>query len=209
MFKVSSFSKLFFVIGLLFLGSWFAFLSYQDSVKPTMPAEVEYLFRNYLKEASARGVDLSSKYVGIEFSEVGQEIYSDNQTAKCVYFPKPKVFINRTFWNQNSIAVRELIIFHELTHCLWFKPHYRKGYHLMNPISDQATLALYTNYRSKFLDDLFDSSKYSLMNIAQDYWVSITDLKNNQMFWAIMCIILIFLSREAFIYKIKKSKIAL
>ena len=151
-------------------------------------------YQSYLKEASLRNINLEKKYVKIEYDELNT--LNSNEYARCVYFPKPHIIVNKKeiFYNQNS-EMKELILFHELTHCLLLKPHVNdKNYHIMNERSSDNLIYMYRLYRSDMLNRLFDSNTYSNQDYFNkflgDYFIH---MQNNFIIFLLLAIALLFL----------------
>ena len=80
-------------------------------------------FQRFEEEALLRGeaIDLSSKNITAEIMEISQ----DGVAGSCTYSShEPNhIVIDQTFWNQTGDLYKEMVIFHELGHCVLFRGH--------------------------------------------------------------------------------------
>ncbi len=145
------------------------------------PAVVEAEFQPYLdsfySEAQQRGKDIQRGNISIHFGEL-----PDTIAAHCVLSnSRPssggdEVVINPTAWNAYSkqfLPEREIVVFHELGHCLLGLEHEQGTlelcdernhfYYPQAPLSIMKSDAfvdpsLYADLRTYYVDQLFDST---------------------------------------------------
>lgn len=149
------------ITGIISLGL-ICFYSYGLFINKTvkMPDDIKPYYDSFLLEAKSRGYDFSNRPITIQISDNLKETDEFHQFAYCSYLPTPTIYVSSTFWRQSSPLGREIILYHELTHCLWFKTHYRGSFHLMNPEITSSLVNLYTLYKKDMLDENFNESKY-------------------------------------------------
>lgn len=118
------------------------------------PDLAEYYSR-FLDEANKRGVRVYSGPIIIKF--VGE--LEGTVIGRCdSYLHKREVLIESSFWNTSNEYDREILVFHELGHCLLDQDHrdHRIGTRhasIMNPT--QIWWIFYKEYREEYLDELF------------------------------------------------------
>jgi hypothetical protein len=157
---------IFYFIVITSLTGWYTYGTLISTEK-SIPPEVMPYYENFLMEAKNRNIDLSQKPIIIEFSDDLIKTEDYHQYAYCTFFPTPKIQISKEFWFQASALGREIVLYHEMTHCLWFKEHTSENnIHLMNGFMSPTLVSLYTRFKDKVLDDNFDESKYSYKPIG-------------------------------------------
>ncbi len=122
-------------------------------------------FQRFEEEAAARGLnlDLNSLNISAEFMEISQ----DGVAGTCTYgsHQPGHVVIDETFWSRASDLFKEMIVFHELGHCVLFFDH-REGVHADGTcvsIMRSGVGDCRDNYRlttrEVYLDELFGQSQ--------------------------------------------------
>lgn len=125
----------------------------------SVDAALQPLFDDFAGEAQNRGMNLDlSPYSGIFM-----ELEENNVAAKCQTLSNgsKRVVVDQSFWNSASTLQREMVVFHELGHCVLNRPHLDDARTDGSCVSMmQSGLSLckmsYTNQtRSAYLDELF------------------------------------------------------
>ena len=88
-----------------------------------VPVELWDYFERFENEASLRGenIDLSTKNLTAEIMEI-----TENGVAGTCSFSSHEpnhIVIDQSFFNQTSDLFKEMVIFHELGHCVLFRGH--------------------------------------------------------------------------------------
>src|SRR5688572_9416987 len=81
----------------------------------TTPDELNILIRSFAAECLKRGlkVDINPASLHINFGRM------DTKSASCRPYSQPKIItIDSTIWKALSPPVREMLVYHELAHCL-------------------------------------------------------------------------------------------
>ena len=92
-----------------------------DPAQPKEQRLLDSLTDNFIKEASARGVDVSnwSSSVEVLFGSLPKD-----KAGSCKPNSYPKVVtIDHYYWKIATMAAREQLVFHELAHCLLQRKH--------------------------------------------------------------------------------------
>lgn len=105
------------------------------------------------KEASLRGVEVNA--FDAEFVIVEKLEGPDAVIGRC-YYTDVKIAVEEEFWKYASDTAREILIFHELGHCILKKGHSTSG--IMRPRLLNANH--YRRNRTRFLDELFFKPRY-------------------------------------------------
>jgi hypothetical protein len=133
---------------------------------PELGQFAPYVWR-FQGEAAARGVpapDDDITVVGL--TDAGMKPYRDELGPRVIgvcEIPAKIVDISLSYWNQASETEREMLIFHELGHCILGRPHnIQRNVFTGIPMSIMfpdmiIPLQVYQKYRSLFLNELFFS----------------------------------------------------
>jgi len=115
---------------------------------------VEEEFEPYVQRFKAEGlkynVDISDKRIIISLIELEQPTVG--QCRKSLFLP-PIVVIDKFFWAWANDTEKEMLVFHELAHCLLGQMDHRMGKTLMTPF-----MAYEFNYRKErdyYLKEMF------------------------------------------------------
>lgn len=80
-------------------------------------------FANFEEEAALRGLqfDLTELQVSARIVEIGEQ----HVAGQCTYsnFEPNRIIIDREFWDAASTLSREMVVFHELGHCVLLRGH--------------------------------------------------------------------------------------
>ncbi|NOT37395.1 MAG: hypothetical protein HOP11_08465 [Saprospiraceae bacterium] len=128
-----------------------------DETYTVDPAFTEFIV-TFNKEAQLRSLDYSEQLqeLNIKFS-----LLNDNAVGQC---QKSKdshtILIDQTYWNSLSILDKELILFHELGHCILNREHIDSSNNrICNSIMRSSNTVCRMNYnstsRKNYLDELF------------------------------------------------------
>lgn len=118
-------------------------------------------FQRFETAAAQNGVaiDLTSLNISAEFKELPQE----GVAGTCTYgsHQPGHIVIDETFWQQSSDLWKEMIVFHELGHCVLFRDHWEGilGDGTCESIMRSGLEACRDNYRwstrADYLEELF------------------------------------------------------
>lgn len=122
-------------------------------------------FQSFEAAAAERGLDLdlNSLEISAEFKEISQ----DGVAGTCTYgsHQPGHVVIDETFWSRASDSYKEMIVFHELGHCVLYLDH-REGVHangtcvsIMRSGLEDCRDNYRTATRETYLDELFSLSQ--------------------------------------------------
>jgi hypothetical protein len=125
----------------------------------SVDAALQPLFENFATEAQKRGLNLDMG----QYSGMFMELEENNVAAKCQTISNgtKRVVVDQSFWNSASSLQREMVVFHELGHCVLNRAHLDDARTDGSCVSMmQSGLGLckmsYTNAnRSAYLDELF------------------------------------------------------
>jgi hypothetical protein len=128
-----------------------------DDHIPNVDLELVPHFNQFKKEAQARGFNIDFIATGVS-ATIGQA--HDHKVGLC--YPNSKhIVIDANFWNTASHYSRELIVFHELGHCLLGRNHRddADANHRCNSIMRSGDTSCFDNYtettRAHYIDELF------------------------------------------------------
>ena len=170
------------------------FIVFGPMSKPTVSPEFQEHYQSFLKEAAKHNKTFVSKVnITIKFyskEDMKELNLGPGNLGFCRMNPlsTPIIEINEVAWNkyQNN-SYREMIMFHELSHCLLFKGH-THGFEknglpksLMGP--SMFSVAFYSNNREKFLDEVFSYKAYHIKDHIDTFYVesfkeNVESLKN-------------------------------
>lgn len=125
----------------------------------SVDSALQPLFDDFASEALTRGMSLDMS----SYSGIFMELDENNVAAKCQTLSNgsKRVVVDQSFWNSASALQREMVVFHELGHCVLNRAH------LDDARTDGACVSMmqsglglckmsYTNQtRSVYLDELF------------------------------------------------------
>lgn len=173
-----------------------------------MPDEIRPYYDSFLKEAKQRGQDFSDRPITIKIADNLKETDEFHQFAYCSYLPTPTIYVSSSFWSKANNLGKEIILYHELTHCLWFKNHYRGSIHLMNPEITESLINLYGSYKKDMLNENFDKTKYSLSfdDIKEFFEGSVLLIFFVSLFGLSFLLKLIYIVRINFVTKRKRTE---
>jgi hypothetical protein len=115
--------------------------------------EVRPYVESFKAEATARKVRINLKGLHLDMAD---ESYFRNHLRNAVGVCTPLyklVMLRRTFWNRSDSTDREILVYHELGHCVLGLNHWQGGPDLMNP--QMMDPIIYNEYRELLLDRLF------------------------------------------------------
>lgn len=122
--------------------------------------ELRVYFNIFENEAKLRGQDINLD--NFELTGYIEEIHEANVAGICQYSSQNpnRITIDRTFWNNSSTANREMVVFHELGHCVLAQGHRettdQNGFCLSIMRSGTGPCrTVYANNREYYLDELF------------------------------------------------------
>lgn len=171
----------------------------QNEIEP----EFQVYYDSFLAEAKSRGIDLSNKKIKIYMVDNPVDPKSEfTSLAHCAFFPSPHIEVSKSFWNdKNSLVSKELVLYHELIHCLFFKAHVDDTIHIMNSSLDSPIVSLYQKFKKESLDDVFNEEKYK----NSSWFREMINIDQNKSIPFVLLIISIFIFYEIFT-KLKKRR---
>lgn len=119
-------------------------------------------FQKFEEEAGKRGLNIQIENEGIT-AEIAN-IASPNVAGQCSTGGEDEgsIIIDRPFWERSDYLTREMLVFHELGHCVLSRPHddSRNGMGHCNSIMASGTSTCTLEYtaetRDGYLDELFE-----------------------------------------------------
>jgi hypothetical protein len=131
-----------------------------DDIEPSYKVDTiaQKHVTQFLKEADARGVKVS---LPISFSLSFVDRLGDDHPGECVHTFKSNKFAEITISNTNKnwpYKSLEMIIFHELGHCILKRSHSAFNTSIMYEKMD-GSLQRYYDYREEMIDELFQINK--------------------------------------------------
>lgn len=90
--------------------------------QPSFPEELEPFIDKFIEEASKRGRDLSRIKEGliIQYEDLPEK--SGGKCIRSFFFPN-RISIDKFFWQQMNDRQKELLLYHELGHCVLHRDH--------------------------------------------------------------------------------------
>ncbi|MDX1683632.1 MAG: hypothetical protein R3275_00260 [Saprospiraceae bacterium] len=125
------------------------------------PETLEYYFEKFETEAAVRGIIIDLEEYDLEARI--DEIELPNVAGTCHYssqYPN-RVTIDMDFWNTSSILSREMVVFHELGHCVLYRSHREDAWSngrcvsIMQSGLGSCRLLYNLENRTGYLDELF------------------------------------------------------
>ncbi len=125
------------------------------------PVELWEYYQRFEEEAALRGenIDLNSKNLTAEIMEI--EDYGVAGTCSFSSHAPNHIVIDESFFNQTSELLKEMVIFHELGHCVLFRGHNEATYangtcaSIMRSGVEGCRDNYRTSTRKVYLDELF------------------------------------------------------
>lgn len=161
------FSVLFLTI--LSLGCYVDNDALAQEATPDSPAIKSYIdvdedlwshFQAFENEAAARNIHLN--LVDLEITGVIENIQENGVAGTCQYGRHiHHVTIDRNFWNRSSSLIREMVVFHELGHCVLDRGHEESQndngvcLSIMNSGTTSCAVAYNQNNRDFYINELF------------------------------------------------------
>lgn len=134
----------------------------EDNAYENVPKALWSYFQSFEEEAKARGliIDLNSLNISAEIIEINDEGVAGSCSFG-TYHPN-HIVIDKTFWNQSSNLLKEMVVFHELGHCSLFRGHKEGSYidgtclSLMRSGLGDCKDNYKVSTREKYLNELFN-----------------------------------------------------
>jgi len=123
--------------------------------------QLQSYFNTFETEGRQRGVNLDlSEY---ELTGDISEIHQDNVAGQCQYSSnRPNaITIDKSFWKNASPMLREMVVFHELGHCVLARGHREASNHnghclsIMRSGTGSCSTLYNAENRKYYLDELF------------------------------------------------------
>lgn len=132
------------------------------SPEPVVEASLEEHLNAFVQEGLSRGVDVRSMLDGLtmEIADIEEEYVA----GSCLYHSHSpnQVTIDRDFWNSAGHLLREMVVFHELGHCVLARDHREAQdgngtcLSIMRSGVGSCREAYTNSNRVLYLDELFD-----------------------------------------------------
>ncbi len=131
-----------------------------DVTYPLADKELWSYFQNFEEEALLRGFkyDLNT----LEITAVIETITEEGVAGTCQYGQHiHHVTIDEDFWKYSSTLIREMVVFHELGHCVLHKDHTEEYdsngncLSIMNSGTVECNVAYTNQNRTYYIDELF------------------------------------------------------
>jgi len=127
---------------------------------PLADKDLWVYYHSFEKEALLRGYNYDLAL--LEISGVIENIVEDGVAGTCQYGNHiHHVTIDKSFWENASTLKREMVVYHELGHCVLYKDHNedynREGtcLSIMNSGTAPCTVAYTYQNRDYYIDELF------------------------------------------------------
>lgn len=144
------------------------------AIQAEVDSELESYYSLFEAEAADRGLfidladyELESRIVEIEEEGVAGTCQLHSQENNIVT-------IDLEFWKNASPALKELVVFHELGHCVLYQ-HHREGENnqgaclsIMNSGTSGCRVLYTDENRDYYLDELFEFSSLAAINLYQE-----------------------------------------
>ena len=126
--------------------------------------ELWIYFERFEAEAAQRGENIDLR--DLNLTAAIEELHPDDVAGVCNYNSRRPnhIGIDLTFWNRVSDRWREMVVFHELGHCVLFRGHREDSFEnglcvsIMRSGTGSCRDAYRTNTREYYLDELFDET---------------------------------------------------
>lgn len=121
----------------------------------------EYFYKKFLIEAKKHGVEIKDK---TEIIFVKQTPLADSIAVCTNTFENGKILVLKEHWDTLGYFQKEILIFHELGHCVLHLPHNEeikrhKFVSIMSHWILSLSEAIYVEYREYYLNELFNPLK--------------------------------------------------
>jgi hypothetical protein len=121
--------------------------------------DLQPLFDSFAAEATKRGLTLDMS----PYSGTISDLAETNVAAKCqtISNGQKRVLVDQTFWKSASALQREMVVFHELGHCVLNRAHLDDArsdgscYSMMQSGLGLCKMSYSDKTRSAYLDELF------------------------------------------------------
>lgn len=127
---------------------------------PLVDEDLWLYFESFEKEAQTRGLNYDLD--ALEITGIIEEISDEGVAGTCQYGQHiHHVTVDKSFWNNASNLRREMVVYHELGHCVLHKDHTedynREGtcLSIMNSGTAPCTVAYTHQNREYYINELF------------------------------------------------------
>lgn len=172
--------KILFVITFVSLLFKTHFYVISDDNKNIDPRLLKY-YDSFVFEGAIRGIELKNLNIHMRFKEtsiqkrqaLALEGKSELGHCKVIIGQDPEINIDPVQWNLYSEVQREIIIYHELSHCFLLKGHTSSMHNgiytsIMNPtIFDQR---IYIQNKKYYIDELFSYKPYHMKDYVDTFF---------------------------------------
>jgi len=118
----------------------------------------EYI-HGFIYDANRYGVDLNINNLHIKFNEIEKPV-----VGRCYpYSGVVLIEIDPVFWESAGVINQEILMYHELGHCILNRTHEIDAVSIMAPRLISSAVYLY--YKEEYLEELFDVEKFDSLRI--------------------------------------------
>ena len=129
---------------------------------------VDYRLQSYFDafeyEAAIRGYNID--LAALEITGVIEDIQENGVAGTCQYGRHiAHVTVDRNYWNRSTVNNREMVVFHELGHCVLNRGHLEGEFNngicqsIMNSGTSGCAVIYNANTKDYYLDELFSSAQ--------------------------------------------------
>jgi hypothetical protein len=115
------------------------------------------LYDQFITEANANGLNLDKDQgITIQFSTLEQKTALGEVVGDCsgLSYGNSTINVDQSFWNQSGYAAQQILLYHELGHCVLYEAHTTNPDAIMNPLITNP-LAFYAPNMDGMIKDLF------------------------------------------------------
>ena len=128
---------------------------------------IKPFLNKFIHEYENRGHSLDPSNISISIIPYSVELFGDTNVAGVCYFdhpfmgPEPTIVLQKEMWAKIGFSMKEVIIYHELGHCLLNRDHCeyvdptRTGYASIMGPNAAHIVDNFVNNRKEMLDELF------------------------------------------------------
>lgn len=115
------------------------------------------LYDQFITEANENGLNLDKDQgITIQFSTLEQKTALGEVIGDCsgLSYGNSTINVDQSFWNQSGYAAQQILLYHELGHCVLYEAHTANLNAIMNP-SINNSLNYYNSDLDGMVKDLF------------------------------------------------------
>lgn len=159
-----------------------------DTKKSVISSNIEFsdLQNKFINEAEAYGYELEESIidfgnVNTVLSENPSDVHIDEDGTYLAVCIREKtgpneIVVDKGIWNELNSEEKEIVLFHELGHCVLDRDHHDQEY-LSNPMSIMnhglISSEKYTDHRSGYIKELFTEDSLDIRTSIYNYIIEI------------------------------------